>query len=87
MVSIVDEFHSLLRDYLDHKILEDDVRDWIGGHIGNPPDEIVPLFYDVTLAMWDMEAGCGTEDDFRASIVELLAEEGISLVAATDGRA
>lgn len=79
MNSIVAEFHSLLRDYLDKKILEDDVRCWLGYHLDEPPDEILPLFYDVTLALWDMEygrkTGHATEDYFRAAVAELLAEE------------
>ncbi len=79
MASIVEEFHTLLNNYLDGKVLEDDVRYWIGCHLGEPPDEIVPLFYDVTLALWDMEYArktChATEDYFRAAVVELLAEE------------
>ena len=79
MASIVEEFHALLNNYLSKKILEDDVRYWIGCHLGEPPDEIVPLFYDVTLALWDMdyarERGHATEDDFRAAVAELLAEE------------
>ena len=79
MASIVEEFHALLNDYLSRKILEDDVRYWIGGHLGEPPDEILPLFYDVTLALWDMEyardRGYATEDHFRKAVAELLAEE------------
>ena len=79
MASILEEFHALLNDYLSRKILEDDVRYWIGSHLGEPPDEILPLFYDVTLALWDMEyareTGYATEDDFRAAVAELLAEE------------
>lgn len=79
MASIVEEFHTLLNNYLDRKILEDDVRYWIGCHLGEPPDEIVPLFYDVALALWDMEyareRGYATEDHFRDAVAELLAEE------------
>ena len=79
MASMVEEFHALLNDYLSRKILEGDIRYWIGGHLGEPPDEILPLFYDVTLALWDMEyareRGDATEDDFRAAVAELLAEE------------
>ena len=79
MASIVEEFQILLNNYLDKKILEDDIRCWIGYHLDEPPDEILPLFYDVTLALWDMEyarkTGHATEDDFRAAVAELLAEE------------
>ena len=79
MASIVKEFHTLLNNYLDRKILEDDVRCWIGYHLDEPPDEILPLFYDVTLALWDMEyardRGYATEEDFQAAVAELLAEE------------
>ena len=68
-----------MNNYLDQKILEGDVRYWIGCHLGEPPDEIAPLFYDVALTMWDMEAGRksghATEDHFRAAVAELLAEE------------
>ena len=79
MASIAKEFHTLLHDYLAGKILEDDVRQWIGEHLGEPPDEILPLFYDVTLALWDMEyarnGGYATEAYFRESVAELLAQE------------
>ena len=79
MASIVEEFQILLNNYLDKKILEDDIRCWIGYHLDEPPDEILPLFYDVTLALWDMEyarkTGHATEDDFRAAVAELLAEQ------------
>ena len=79
MATTVEEFHALLNNYLSGKILEDDVRYWIGCHLGEPPDEIVPLFYDVTLALWDMEyareGGHVTEEDFRMAVAELLAEE------------
>ena len=79
MSAIVKEFHALLNDYLGGKILEDDVRHWIGGHLGDTPDEILPLFDDVTLALWDMDYarahGHATEDYFRESVAELLAED------------
>ena len=77
MSPIAKEFHALLNDYLAGKILEDDVRYWIGCHLGDTPDEILPLFDDVTLALWDMEYaranGHATEEYFRESVAELLA--------------
>ena len=82
MSAIVKEFHALLNDYLGGKILEDDVRYWIGCHLDDTPEEITPLFHDVTLALWDMEYarahGHATEDYFRESVAELLAEDPAS---------
>ena len=74
-----DEFRSLLQNYLDGNVVEDDIRYWVGFNMDDPPDNIVPLIYDVALALWDMdygrEAGYVTEDHFRAAVTGLLAEE------------
>ena len=73
------EFRNFLQNYLDGNAVEDDVRYWVIFNMDDPRDDIVPLIYDVALALWDMEyareRGHATEDDFRAAVAELLAEE------------
>ena len=71
---MLDEFCSLLRNYLDGKAPLDSVRDWIGAHLGNPPSDVEDLMLDVAMAMWEIEGGYGTEADFRADVSGLLAE-------------
>ena len=54
-------------------------RYWGSFNIDDPPDNVVPLIYDVALALWDMEyardRGYATEEDFRATVAKLLAAE------------
>ena len=73
------EFRTLLQNYLDGNAAEDDIRYWVSFNMDDPPDDIVPLIYDVALALWDMEyareRGYATEDHFRAAVADLLAEE------------
>ena len=71
---MIDEFCSLLRNYLVGKVPLDSVRCWIGYHLGDPPSDVENLMLDVAMAMWNTD-DYGTEDDFRAAVAELLAEE------------
>ena len=71
---MLDEFCSLLRKYLDGESPQDSVRCWIGYHLGDPPNDVENLMLDVAMAMWNTD-DYGTEDDFRAAVAELLAEE------------
>ena len=81
---MLDEFCSLLQDYLDENATLESLRDWIAAHLGNPPGDIENLMLDVAMAMWEMDDGYGTAADFRATVAELLAE---TLAPATGGAA
>lgn len=71
---MINEFSSLLQDYLDDKATLNQLRDWIAAHLGNPPNDVENLMLDVAMAMWEMDDGYGTAANFRATIAELLAE-------------
>lgn len=69
-----DEFRTLLKNYLDGKGTQDSIRYWVSFNLDDAPDDAVPLICDVALAMWNTD-DYGTEEDFRAAVAELLAEE------------
>ena len=69
-----DEFRTLLKNYLDGKGTQDSIRHWVSFNLDDAPKDAVPLICDVALAMWNTD-DYGTEDDFRAVVAELLAEE------------
>ena len=71
---MINEFRSLLKNYLDGKSTLDQLRDWIAAHLGNPPNDVENLMLDVAMAMWEMDDGYGTTANFRATVAELLAE-------------
>ena len=71
---MLNEFSSLLQDYIDGKAPLDQLREWIGAHLGNPPHDVENLMLDVAMAMWEMDDGYGTAANFRATVAELLAE-------------
>ena len=71
---MLNEFSSLLQNYLDGKATLNQLRDWIAAHLGNPPNDVENLMLDVAMAMWEMDDGYGTAANFRATVAELLAE-------------
>ena len=71
---MVEEFSSLMRNYLDGEVPLDSIRYWISCHLGNPPSDVENLMLDVAMTMWNTD-DYGTEDDFRKTVAELLAEE------------
>lgn len=71
---MLNEFSSLLQNYLDGKATLDQLREWIGAHLGNPPADVENLMLDVAMAMWEMDDGYGGGANFRATVAELLAE-------------
>ena len=71
---MLDEFCTLLRNYLDGEVPLGSIRYWIGCHLGNPPSDVENLMLDVAMAMWNTD-DYGTEDHFREAVAKLLAEE------------